>query len=153
MKIFLTLVWMGLCQICLGQSLIEHIKFDDLKAEEQLQIEKINQLLPQAEKIRQEKCNEYVTKYYGCIMEYKMVYVYNNQPIMMDESNFNRITNMYSDGSEGTNNFMSNTRTYILNWNEKKYISKRATLSRDGISVDRTYFLNQYEIQRLMDKK
>ncbi|RLJ32146.1 hypothetical protein CLU97_1592 [Chryseobacterium sp. 7] len=152
MKNFFILFFIVAFQLCLGQSLIEQIKFDNLGNDERIKIEKINQLLPQSTKLREQNCNRYAMKYYGCILEYRMIYLYNNEPIAMDEANFNRITAMRSDGTEKTNNYMTNTRTYILNWNDKKFVSKSATISENGISMTDNFYLDKAEIERMMKK-
>ncbi|WP_288447722.1 hypothetical protein [uncultured Chryseobacterium sp.] len=152
MKNFFILFFAVVFQLCLGQSLIEQIKFDHLGNDDRTKIEKINELLSQSIKLREENCNEYAMKYYGCILEYRMIYLYNNEPIAMDEAKFNRITAMNSDGTEKTNNYMTNTRTYILNWNDKKFVSKSAIISENGISVTDNFYLDKAEIERMMKK-
>ncbi|MDW9381502.1 hypothetical protein [Chryseobacterium sp. JV558] len=152
MKIFFIIFFAVAFQLCPSQSLIQQIKFDNVSNDDRIKIEKINQLLPQSKKLREQNCNEYAIKYYGCILEYRMIYINNDEPIAMDEAKFDRITAMNSDGTEKTNNYMTNTRTYILNWNDKKFVSKSATISENGISMADNFYLDKAEIERIMEK-
>lgn len=151
MKYFFILFFVGIFQMGMGQRLQDYIKFDKLSHEDSLEIKRIDKLLPLSKRIMMQKCNNEVLRRYGCILEYKQLYIYNDEPILMEEGKYNVVRAIYASGAEGSHNFMTQIKTYIVNWAERKLISGSVYLSKDGISPSILKH-DPYEVEEMMKR-
>ncbi|MFC5871327.1 hypothetical protein SAMN05443633_12118 [Chryseobacterium arachidis] len=131
------------------QALNEDIVFENLADESKLLIENINKLLPKAKIITKKECNQYALRRYGCIDNYTIVYLYNNKPILIDQKQFSSITAYISNGTEKESTYITKTRIYITDWENKKFIGKNILLSQEGKN-ESTPYLYKNEIEEII---
>lgn len=136
-----------------SQRLNDDIEFRNLNKYDSLKIENIKYLLPKSKIISVAICNRYALKRFGCIEDYKIVYLYENQPILLDEKDFNIIEEMINNGSERSTTYISKKRTYITDWHNKKFISKQLTISKDGRKIYSNESMNKAEIEDIINSK
>ena len=149
MKIILTFFLICIFQFFNCQRLNDDIKFE--KPDDSIKIRNIENLLSKSEIITQEECNEYALKKYGCIKDYVIIYLYENEPILIDKKNFNIIEEIRSDSTEKTSTFIKKTRIYITDWKNKKFIGKQMIKSLKGIIINDEEYLNKKDFEDIIN--
>lgn len=153
MKIIFTILSFCFFQFFTCQRLNDDIKFDDLDQIDSIKIENIKNLLSKSKIITKEECNRYALRQFGCIKEYTIVYLYENEPILVDAKNFNIINEMRSDSTEKTVTYISKTRTFITDWKNKKFISKQIIKDNKEVTINNPNFFSFIEIEGILNSK
>ncbi|MGH1518132.1 hypothetical protein [Chryseobacterium sp. JK1] len=152
MKKIILIILMNLCHFAFGQSLNNTITFEKQSVEDSLQIERINKLIPLSKFMIEEDCNYIGFSRDWCIKSYIIVYLYNNEPILVDQKEFSTIRAYLTDGSESSSSYVTKSRTYIVDWNNKKYIGKKVILNQNGTKAEYPSDFNRSFIEYIINR-